>query len=158
MQQNLLLMTDSYKFTHWRQYPPGTERVYSYIESRGGMFAETVFFGLQYYLKRLSPGRSLHPGRHRRGRRVLPRTLSGTRHTSTARAGCGSTSRGAVGCRWRSRRSPKAQWFLCPTPSSRWTAPSSRVGPVSEGSWLGTLRTWCRLALCVSGISRSCSA
>jgi len=35
MQQNLLLMTDSYKFTHWRQYPPGTERVYSYIESRG---------------------------------------------------------------------------------------------------------------------------
>ncbi len=56
MQQNLLLMTDSYKFTHWRQYPPGTERVYSYIESRGGMFAETVFFGLQYYLKRYLQG------------------------------------------------------------------------------------------------------
>ena len=27
MQQNLLLMTDSYKFTHWRQYPPGTQKV-----------------------------------------------------------------------------------------------------------------------------------
>ncbi len=45
-------MTDSYKLTHWRQYPPGTEKVYSYIESRGGMFSDLVFFGLQYYLKR----------------------------------------------------------------------------------------------------------
>jgi nicotinamide phosphoribosyltransferase len=53
---NLLLMTDSYKFTHWRQYPPGTERVYSYVESRGGMFKETVFFGLQYYLKHYLQG------------------------------------------------------------------------------------------------------
>ena len=53
---NLLLMTDSYKFTHWRQYPPGTEKVYSYIESRGGMFEEMVFFGLQYYLKRYLEG------------------------------------------------------------------------------------------------------
>ena len=47
---NLVLQTDSYKFTHWKQYPPGTEYVYSYLESRGGMFAQTVFFGLQYYL------------------------------------------------------------------------------------------------------------
>src|SRR5206468_2214519 len=35
---------------HWRQYPQGTTRVHSYFESRGGEFAETVFFGLQYYL------------------------------------------------------------------------------------------------------------
>ena len=48
---NFLLRTDSYKFTHWKQYPPGTERIYSYLESRGGMFPNTVFFGLQYYLK-----------------------------------------------------------------------------------------------------------
>lgn len=48
---NFLLRTDSYKFTHWKQYPPGTERIYSYLESRGGMFSSTVFFGLQYYLK-----------------------------------------------------------------------------------------------------------
>ena len=47
---NLLLLTDSYKVTHWRQYPQGTTRVHSYFESRGGEFAETVFFGLQYYL------------------------------------------------------------------------------------------------------------
>ncbi|HEV2992417.1 MAG TPA: nicotinate phosphoribosyltransferase [Candidatus Angelobacter sp.] len=48
--RNLVLQTDSYKFTHWKQYPPGTEFVYSYLESRGGMFEETLFFGLQYYL------------------------------------------------------------------------------------------------------------
>ena len=53
---NLLLMTDSYKLTHWRQYPPGTEKVYSYIESRGGMFSDLVFFGLQYYLERYLQG------------------------------------------------------------------------------------------------------
>jgi nicotinamide phosphoribosyltransferase len=47
---NFLLRTDSYKFTHWKQYPPGTTRIYSYLESRGGMFPGTVFFGLQYYL------------------------------------------------------------------------------------------------------------
>jgi nicotinamide phosphoribosyltransferase len=45
---NILLMTDSYKVTHWKQYPPGTEAVYSYFESRGGRFGSAVFFGLQY--------------------------------------------------------------------------------------------------------------
>src|SRR5712692_7512199 len=48
--RNLVLQTDSYKFTHWKQYPPGTQYVYSYLESRGGMFHRTLFFGLQYYL------------------------------------------------------------------------------------------------------------
>jgi nicotinamide phosphoribosyltransferase len=48
--RNLVLQTDSYKFTHWKQYPPGTQHVYSYLESRGGMFEQTLFFGLQYYL------------------------------------------------------------------------------------------------------------
>jgi nicotinamide phosphoribosyltransferase len=54
--QNLVLQTDSYKFTHWKQYPPGTEYVYSYLESRGGMFGQVVFFGLQYYLLRYLQG------------------------------------------------------------------------------------------------------
>lgn len=49
---NRILLTDSYKVTHWRQYPPGTETVYSYFESRGGWFPETVFFGLQYVIER----------------------------------------------------------------------------------------------------------
>jgi len=54
--RNLVLETDSYKFTHWKQYPPGTEFVYSYLESRGGMFGQVVFFGLQYYLQRYLGG------------------------------------------------------------------------------------------------------
>lgn len=53
---NPLLNTDSYKIAHWEQYPPGTNRVYSYLESRGGRFPETVFFGLQYILRKYLAG------------------------------------------------------------------------------------------------------
>ena len=51
---NIILATDSYKFSHWKQYPPGTEYVYSYFESRGCErgWNDVVFFGLQYFLKR----------------------------------------------------------------------------------------------------------
>lgn len=52
MLDNFLLDTDSYKASHAFQYPPGTTKVFSYIESRGGRFDRTVFFGLQMYLKR----------------------------------------------------------------------------------------------------------
>ncbi len=56
MNQNLLLMTDSYKASHWLQYPEGTTKIYSYIESRGGKYPKTVFFGLQYLLRILEKG------------------------------------------------------------------------------------------------------
>lgn len=49
---NIILMGDFYKITHWKQYPKDTEIVYSYLESRGGEFDYTVFFGLQYFIKR----------------------------------------------------------------------------------------------------------
>lgn len=49
---NIIMATDSYKVSHYRQYPPNTEYVYSYFESRGGKFDEIVFFGLQYFMKR----------------------------------------------------------------------------------------------------------
>lgn len=48
---NNILDTDSYKASHWLQYPPGVKGVFSYIESRGGRFPSTIFFGLQYFLK-----------------------------------------------------------------------------------------------------------
>lgn len=48
---NPLLQTDSYKLSHFKQYPPNTQRVYSYLESRGGYFDQIVFFGLQYILE-----------------------------------------------------------------------------------------------------------
>ena len=51
MHYNLLLDTDSYKASHWLQYPPGTEGMYSYLESRGGRYGQTLFFGLQYLLR-----------------------------------------------------------------------------------------------------------
>lgn len=53
---NIMLMTDSYKQSHWKQYPANTQTVYSYFESRGGQWDKVVFFGLQYYLKRYLEG------------------------------------------------------------------------------------------------------
>jgi nicotinamide phosphoribosyltransferase len=60
---NNILMTDSYKASHFKQYPPGTKNVYSYIESRGidtdaSFYSEEdvdekmIFFGLQAFLMR----------------------------------------------------------------------------------------------------------
>lgn len=48
---NLILNTDSYKASHFLQYPPGTEEISSYVESRGGRFPHTLFFGLQAFIK-----------------------------------------------------------------------------------------------------------
>ena len=48
---NLLLNTDSYKASHWLQYPPGTDATFFYVESRGGLYDRTLFFGLQAILK-----------------------------------------------------------------------------------------------------------
>jgi nicotinamide phosphoribosyltransferase len=49
--RNILLNVDSYKASHAFQYPPDTQYVYSYIESRGGKWDRLVFFGLQMFLK-----------------------------------------------------------------------------------------------------------
>jgi nicotinamide phosphoribosyltransferase len=51
MKRNLVLATDSYKLSHWLQFPPNTTGAYYYLESRGGKYGSTVFFGLQYFLK-----------------------------------------------------------------------------------------------------------
>ena len=49
--KSILLNVDSYKPSHWLQYPPKTQCIFSYIESRGGVFPDTTFFGLQMFLK-----------------------------------------------------------------------------------------------------------
>jgi nicotinamide phosphoribosyltransferase len=49
--KNLILNTDSYKVSMFKQYPQGTTGVYSYIESRGGRYDRTVMFGLQAFIK-----------------------------------------------------------------------------------------------------------
>lgn len=57
MRINPILRTDSYKQSHFLQYPPNTTNITSYIEARGldlRLFdsnAEVVFFGLQAFLK-----------------------------------------------------------------------------------------------------------
>lgn len=48
---NILLNADSYKASHYVQYPVNTTVVSSYIESRGGVFDKTLFFGLQAFIK-----------------------------------------------------------------------------------------------------------
>lgn len=48
---NLILLADGYKYSHHKLYTPGTQHVYSYLESRGGKFSQTVFYGLQYFIK-----------------------------------------------------------------------------------------------------------
>lgn len=50
-QENIVLLADAYKYSHHKLYYPGTTKIYSYLESRGGQFDETIFFGLQYFLK-----------------------------------------------------------------------------------------------------------
>ena len=49
---NIILDTDSYKSSHFMQYPPQMTRMMSYLESRGGTYPATRFFGLQYVLKK----------------------------------------------------------------------------------------------------------
>lgn len=46
---NFILMTDSYKLTHWKQYPKNIKYVYSYLEARGGVYAKTLAFGMQCF-------------------------------------------------------------------------------------------------------------
>ena len=51
---SIILNTDSYKVSMWLEYPPGTEYVYSYIESRGGKYDRTEFLGVQALAKYLA--------------------------------------------------------------------------------------------------------
>ena len=54
---NIMLLTDSYKLTHWQMYRKlGITNIYSYLEARDGKteFSHTVWFGLHYLLKNMS--------------------------------------------------------------------------------------------------------
>lgn len=56
MNRNILLSTDSYKFSHFCQYPEGTKGMFSYIEARknnSGIrgLKGVIFFGLQAFIK-----------------------------------------------------------------------------------------------------------
>jgi nicotinamide phosphoribosyltransferase len=50
---NILLQTDSYKLSHWNQYPPKTERIYSYIMPRYSKYP-VVILGINKYISLIS--------------------------------------------------------------------------------------------------------
>jgi len=56
-ENNLILMTDAYKQTHYKMLPKGLTHQFSYIESRGvedkGVAKETLFLGMQGFIKKL---------------------------------------------------------------------------------------------------------
>lgn len=69
---NIILLTDSYKVTHWKQYPPGTKTVYSYLEARtGGEYVEIPFFGLQYFLCKYLRGRVVNDAKIEFAKKIL---------------------------------------------------------------------------------------
>lgn len=74
-QANLILSTDSYKLTHWKQYPPGTEKVYSYFESRGGPSEEIVFYGIQALIKKYFAGVRVTLNNISEARRIVDKHL-----------------------------------------------------------------------------------
>lgn len=48
---NNILISDSYKSSHFKFYPPEVTGIFSYLESRGGLYKDIVFFGLQGFIK-----------------------------------------------------------------------------------------------------------
>jgi len=55
LEPNIVLMSDSYKYSHHLQFPKDTRECYYYFESRGGPW-DLVFFGLQAYAKKYITG------------------------------------------------------------------------------------------------------
>ena len=53
------MLTDFHKVTHHFQYPPSTTMIYSYVESRGGLYEDVCFLDLHYFLKRYPVGQAV---------------------------------------------------------------------------------------------------
>jgi len=50
--RNLILSTDSYKQSHFKQYPPEARFISAYVEARNNPFTDkSIFFGLQAFLR-----------------------------------------------------------------------------------------------------------
>lgn len=49
--ESIITETDTYKYSHHLQYPKGLTNMFSYVESRGGMYPEVMFYGLQATIK-----------------------------------------------------------------------------------------------------------
>lgn len=76
--ENLILLADAYKYSHHKLYVPGTSFIYSYMESRGGLFDETVFYGLQYFLKAYLAGPVITAEKIKEAGEMLPEVFGRT--------------------------------------------------------------------------------
>jgi len=51
MKENVIMLSDSYKYSHWKQYPENMKQMFVYAEARSGkVYPKTVFFGIQYFI------------------------------------------------------------------------------------------------------------
>jgi nicotinamide phosphoribosyltransferase len=74
---NPILNTDSYKLSHWWQYPPNTRFIYSYVCSRGGFFDHAEMAGLQYIVKSNFAGKVFTPDNIEEARKFAEQHFSG---------------------------------------------------------------------------------
>ena len=119
--ENIILATDSYKVSHYKQYPPGTEYVYSYFESRGGKFDEICFFGLQYFLKRYLCGAVVTHGCSVVNAGIAAGDGSGVRHASNYLGLVARYVTLVVANAWRTRGPLRILSLLCVV-GAAWTA------------------------------------
>lgn len=77
-ERNIIFLTDGYKPTHYPQYPDKTTSIYSYLESRGGAFQHSLFFGLQYFLKRYLAGKVVTQENIEEAAEFFPKYYAGT--------------------------------------------------------------------------------
>ena len=89
--ENLILLADAYKYSHHKLYYPGTTQVYSYLESRGGKFDSTVFYGLQYFLKEYLQGQAFTQQDLDEAEAFLPQVFGRTDVFDKARSTIGQT-------------------------------------------------------------------
>ncbi len=57
--QNFVLLADAYKYSHYKLYVPGTTKIYSYLESRGGSLMRRCFMDCSITLRSICRGRHL---------------------------------------------------------------------------------------------------
>lgn len=76
IEDNICLLSDSYKFWHYKGYMPNTQYIYSYLEARkGAKFNKTLFYGLQYILKRYLAGKVVTQERIDQAKEIIDQHL-----------------------------------------------------------------------------------
>ena len=83
-ENNIILLSDSYKVTHWKQIRPDITNVFSFFESRGGAYDKSIFFGLQYILEKYLSGVVVTEEKIQEAKEVLKKHFGGADHFNEA--------------------------------------------------------------------------